>query len=92
MPTLSDRDHRPQARAVEIVAEALRVLRTRDGLEISDDLILERARNAVAALEADFELVPLGPVAELVRDLRRSVSDLAAAADAVSDALRSEVA
>lgn len=90
MPTVAQPD--PQDHAVRIVAAAIEILRSRDGLPISDEQITERARNVVAALEADFELVPLGPVAELVRDLRRSVGEFVAAVDTVSDALRPEVA
>jgi len=85
-------DQTRQDRAIEIIADALRILRTRDGFPLTDEQIVERARNAVAALEADFEFVPTGPVAELVRDLRRSVSDFVAAVETVSVALRSEVA
>lgn len=59
MPTLHDRDRHPQKSAVEIVAEALRVVRTRDGVDVTDALIDERARNAVTALQGAFELVPL---------------------------------
>ncbi|HEX3901279.1 MAG TPA: hypothetical protein VH853_00425 [Polyangia bacterium] len=92
MTILPDRDPQPQARAVEIVADALKVWRTRDGLPITDEQILERARNVVAALAADFELVPVGPVAELVKDLRQSLGDFIAAVETVGAALRSEVA
>ena len=38
-------------RAIEIVADALRVLRTRDGIDVPDALIEERARIAVEALD-----------------------------------------
>ncbi len=58
MTNVREPDQHPQARAVEIVADALRVLRTRDRIDIPEDLILERARNAVAGLGADFDLVP----------------------------------
>src|SRR6185437_670672 len=36
--------------AVGIIAEGLRVLRTRDGVPLTDDMILERARNIAAGL------------------------------------------
>ena len=58
MSTLDERKPYPQERAIEIIADALRVLRTRDGIDIPDELIAERARNAVAALEGEFDLVP----------------------------------
>jgi hypothetical protein len=61
MTTLPDRDPQPQARAIEIVADAIRILRTRDGIDIPDELIVERARNTVAALEGEFELEPKVP-------------------------------
>lgn len=54
MSTLAEPKPTPQARAVEIVADALSVLRTRDGIDIPEALVLERARNAVTALEGTF--------------------------------------
>jgi len=36
--------------AVGIIAEGLRVLRTRDGVPLTEDMILERARNIAAGL------------------------------------------
>ena len=38
------------AMVVDVVAEGLRVLRTRDGVALTDDMILERARNIAAGL------------------------------------------
>lgn len=56
-------DHDPKLqeldRAISIVAAGLTVLSTRDHLAIPNDLALERARNIVAALAADFALVPI---------------------------------
>lgn len=58
MTTVADPKPDPQARAVEIVADALRILRTRDGIDVPEALIVERARNAVTALGGAFDLVP----------------------------------
>jgi hypothetical protein len=69
MTNVREPEQHPQARAVEIVADALRVLRTRDGIDIPEDLVLERARNAVAGLGADFDLVPR-EIAELTANVR----------------------
>ena len=41
------------------VAAGIRVLRSRDGLDISDDLILERARNIVTALIGNYRIASL---------------------------------
>ena len=82
MSTLPDRDRNSQASAVEIVVTALRVLRTRDGINIPDALVDERARNAVAALEGAFELVPHGLI-KLARDLREGTRQLRVAAEAL---------
>ena len=38
------------AMVVDVVAEGLRVLRTRDGVALTEDMILERARNIAAGL------------------------------------------
>jgi hypothetical protein len=48
----------PQARAVEIVADAIRILKSRDGIDVPEALILERARNVVTGLEGAFDLIP----------------------------------
>ena len=58
MSTLAEPKPTPQAGAVEIVADAIRILRTRDGIDIPEALVLERARNAVTALEGAFDLNP----------------------------------
>jgi hypothetical protein len=39
---------------VEDVAEGIRVLQTRDGVKLSDDQIVERARNIVAGLIGNY--------------------------------------
>jgi hypothetical protein len=71
MSTLPEPNQHPQARAVEIVADALRVLKTRDGIDIPEDLIDERARNAVTGLGADFDLVPRDGIHRLTGVLAR---------------------
>jgi hypothetical protein len=43
---------------VELVADGLRVFRTRDGIDLEDDQISERARNIVAALIGRFDFRP----------------------------------
>lgn len=58
MSTLPDQRQQSQASAVEIIADAIRILRTRDGIDIPEALVLERARNAVTGLEGAFDLVP----------------------------------
>ena len=43
------------------VAAGIRVLRTRDGLDISDEQILERARNIVTGLVGNYRIASLDP-------------------------------
>lgn len=43
---------------VEDVADGLRVLRTRDGVWISEDQILDRARNIVQGLVYNYSVEP----------------------------------
>ena len=45
------------------VADGIRVLRARDGLDISDDQILERARNIVTGLVGNYRITSRDPVA-----------------------------
>jgi hypothetical protein len=45
------------------VAAGIRVLRLRDGLDISDDQILERARNIVTGLVGNYRISSLDPTA-----------------------------
>jgi hypothetical protein len=52
-PTHFDRD-------VALVLEALQLLRTRDGLAVTDDQLLERARNAIASLRGEYAIVRIG--------------------------------
>lgn len=78
----------PQQHAVEIVTASLAVLRAH-GIEISDALILERARNLVVALEGSFELVPHR--LDLVEVLREATRQFRAAARDVKVMLRAEV-
>jgi hypothetical protein len=66
MTTAPKSEQHPQEIATAIVSIALRVLRTRDKIDISSDLIEERARNIVTALGSEFDLVPKGhPVADV---------------------------
>jgi hypothetical protein len=65
MKSVPKSEQHPQDRAIEIIRDALRVLRTRDAIDVPDDLLAERARNAVTALEGEFDLVPkVRPVAD----------------------------
>jgi hypothetical protein len=41
---------------VDIVADGIRVLRTRDGVQVSDEQALERANNIVCALVSGYEM------------------------------------
>ena len=43
------------------VAEGIRVLQTRDGLQLSEQQIEERARNIVAGLLGNYRIRPLDP-------------------------------
>jgi hypothetical protein len=47
------------------VAEGIRVLQTRDGVDLSNEQILERARNIVTGLLGNYRIRALG-----VRDIR----------------------
>jgi hypothetical protein len=66
MKTLPESGAHPQERTIEIISDALRVLKGRDGIAIPEELIAERARNAVTALEGEFDLVPkVQPIADV---------------------------
>src|SRR4051794_23958115 len=43
------------------IASGIRVLRTRDGLDVSDEQILERARNIVTGLVGNYRIASLDP-------------------------------
>ena len=43
------------------VAEGIRVLRTRDGVDLSDEQILERARNIVTGLLGNYRIRSIDP-------------------------------
>jgi len=88
MDNVRERNPNPQALAVAIVASAIDVLRTREGIDVSEALIDERARNAVTALEGAFILIPrrLTPV----ESLRQSVRAFATSTEALGVALRAE--
>jgi hypothetical protein len=45
------------------VAAGIRVLQSRDGVALSDEQILERARNIVTALIGNYRIVSLDPAA-----------------------------
>lgn len=64
MSKLPAPDPSPQENPVAIVAAAIRVLRTRDGIDLSEALIEERARNAVAALSGLCDLASAAPEME----------------------------
>ncbi len=51
-------------RLIDIVAAGVRVLRTRDGVPVSEEQCTERARNIVSAVVVTFELRALPPVPE----------------------------
>ncbi len=52
------------------VAEGIRVLQTRDGIELTDEQILERARNIVTGLLGNYRIRAIDP-RELPRELPR---------------------
>jgi hypothetical protein len=61
---------RPRQKAVPVmtvrlllqdVAEGIRVLQTRDGIDLSDDQILERARNIVTGLLGNYRIRSIDP-------------------------------
>ena len=67
------------------VAQGIRVLQSRDGIALSDEQILERARNIVAGLVGNYRIVSLDPSAprtparaaeqlDLLADLERAAS------------------
>jgi hypothetical protein len=45
------------------IASGIRVLQSRDGMALSDEQILERARNIVAGLVGNYRIVSLDPAA-----------------------------
>src|SRR5690242_10729645 len=67
---------------VEDVAEGIRVLQTRDGIKLSDDQIVERARNIVAGLIGNYNIVSLdarepgAPAASATKRAARTVDQL----------------
>ena len=58
---------------VRIVADGIRILRTRDGVAVTDAQCTERARNIVSAVLVTFELRALPPVPERVPDWRTTL-------------------
>ena len=61
------------------VASGIRVLQSRDGVALSDDQILERARNIVAGLVGNYKIVSLDPTAPRTRARATEQLDLLAA-------------
>jgi hypothetical protein len=55
----------PQFQGRDVVAavvEVLQVLRTRDGIAVTDGQLTERARNLLTALQGEFAIVKVGPI------------------------------
>ena len=63
------------------VAQGIRVLQSRDGIELSDDQILKRARNIVAGLVGNYRIVSLDPAAPRTPARTAEQLDLLAALD-----------
>jgi hypothetical protein len=61
------------------VASGIRVLQSRDGVALSDEQILERARNIVAGLVGNYKIVSLDPTAPRTRARATEQLDLLAA-------------
>ena len=55
-------------RLIDIVASGIRILRTRDGVPVTDAQCLERARNIVSAVVVTFELRALPAIPEFRGD------------------------
>ncbi|HXJ22104.1 MAG TPA: hypothetical protein VMT03_17915 [Polyangia bacterium] len=89
MSKLPGTDPNPQAHAVEIVADGLRVLRTRDAVPLTDEQIVERARNIITGLLGAYHLVP-ARLTEVVEGLREATSEFRLAADGVRLMLQAE--
>jgi hypothetical protein len=99
METRPKSEQHPHERAIEVIADALRVLKGRDGIAIPDELIAERARNAVTALGGEFDLVPKphavadvhaggpNPIVSMVKeylDVRRQAQEICRQLDAMT--------
>jgi hypothetical protein len=95
----TERKPHPQELACKIISDALRVLKDRDGIAIPDELIAERARNAVTALGGEFDLVPKphavadvhaggpNPIVSMVKeylDVRREAQEVCRQLDAMT--------
>jgi hypothetical protein len=61
------------------IASGIRVLQSRDGIALSDEQILERARNIVAGLVGNYKIVSLDPTAPRSRTRNAEQLDLLAA-------------
>jgi hypothetical protein len=60
---------------LEDIAAGIRVLQTRDGVAVSDELVLERARNIVAGLIGNYRIqsldAPAAPDSRAARAVRQ---------------------
>jgi hypothetical protein len=65
------------------VASGIRVLQSRDGVALSDEQILERARNIVAGLVGNYRIVSLDPAAPRAASRVAEQLDLLAAIERV---------
>jgi hypothetical protein len=65
------------------IASGIRVFQSRDGVALSDDQILERARNIVAGLVGNYRIVSLDPAAPRNRARAAEQLDLLAAIERV---------
>jgi hypothetical protein len=68
------------------VASGIRVLQSRDGVVLSDEQILERARNIVAGLVGNYRIVSLDPAAPRPNRATEQLDLLAALEQAESPA------
>jgi len=72
--TARSRQKMPPAPTVRLllqdVAEGIRVLQTRDGVELTEQQILERARNIVAGLVGNYRIQPHEAAAREARSPR----------------------
>jgi hypothetical protein len=57
------------------IAEGIRVLQTRDGVDLSNEQILERARNIVTGLLGNYRIRALGP-RDSMRGARLPISQM----------------
>jgi hypothetical protein len=58
------------------VAAGIRVLQSRDGIPLSEEQILERARNIVTGLIGNYRIAALGPDQAAPRPISRPIAQL----------------